>query len=128
MTYMNPEQKQPPKGFGKLPLTDLIIIALAVFVIFRVPWNNMNSFHYLLFFLLLLCIMLRMSNARKVRMNEIEKARRNAEAEMQTPLLPADEPSVTEPSADENANAEPSADETSVQKTETPPDQQSPQA
>lgn len=85
----------------------------------------MNSFHYLLFFLLLLCIMLRMSNARKMRMKEIEKARRNAEAEIQTPLLPTDNASDTEPSADENSDAKPSADEISVQETETPPDQQS---
>lgn len=61
---MNNEQKPTP-GRKKIPPKDLIIIALGVFIVFRIPWNNMNSFHYLLLFLFILCMMLRWSNMRK---------------------------------------------------------------
>ena len=44
---------------------DMLLIALAVLVLVRVDWRHMNSFHYLILFLLVLCFMLRWSNMRK---------------------------------------------------------------
>ena len=43
----------------------MLLIALAVLVLVRVDWRHMNSFHYLILFLLVLCFMLRWSNMRK---------------------------------------------------------------
>lgn len=57
-------QNRPPQR-KKVPPKDLLLIALAILVIFRVDWGNMNSFHYLILFLLILCFMLRWSNMRK---------------------------------------------------------------
>lgn len=57
-------QNRPPQR-KKVPPKDLLLIALAILVIFRVDWGNMNSFHYLILFLLVLCFMLRWSNMRK---------------------------------------------------------------
>lgn len=66
----------PQKKRRKLTLTDIILYALAVFMLFRVPWNNMNSFHYMLFFLFILCLMLRFSNMRKAAIKEIALQRK----------------------------------------------------
>lgn len=41
----------------------------------------MNSFHHLLLFLYILCVMLRITNIRKVKMREMEMARKKAERE-----------------------------------------------
>lgn len=59
---------------------DLILIALAILVMFRVDWSNMNSFHYLILFLLILCFMLRWSNMRKEAQRQ-ELLKRKAEYE-----------------------------------------------
>lgn len=85
----------PQKKKRTLTLTDLILYALAVFMLFRVPWNNMNSFHYMLFFLFILCLMLRFSNMRKAAMREIALQRKKEAEEaaakaQQTALLTDD--------------------------------------
>ena len=58
----------------------MLLIALAVLVIVRIDWHNMNSFHYLILFLLILCFMLRWSNMRKDAKRE-ELLKRKAEYE-----------------------------------------------
>lgn len=78
---MNTDQQngQRPRRKKTSP-TDIIMMVLGIMILFRTPWNNMNSFHYLLFFLYALCIMLRITNLRKERMNQMEAERRKAEA------------------------------------------------
>lgn len=75
----NHPQNTPPKR-KKMAPRDLILIALAILVMFRVDWSNMNSFHYLILFLLILCFMLRWSNMRKEAQRQ-ELLKRKAEYE-----------------------------------------------
>ena len=65
-----------------MALRDLILIALAILVMTRIDWANMNSFHYLILFLLVLCFMLRWSNMRKdaMRKQKMEEYRAAMEA------------------------------------------------
>lgn len=78
----NQTPNTPPQR-KRIPPKDLILIALAVLVIFRVDWANMNSFHYLILFLLILCFMLRWSNMRKdaIKKQNMERYRAQYEAE-----------------------------------------------
>lgn len=84
----NHTQNRPPQR-KNIPPKDLLLIALAVLVIFRVDWGNMNSFHYLILFLLFLCFMLRWANMRKEaqrkEMMERYKAAQEAEKATQEP-------------------------------------------
>lgn len=75
----NNTQNRPPQR-KKMAPKDLILIALAILVMFRVDWSNMNSFHYLILFLLFLCFMLRWSNMRKEAQRQ-ELLRKKAEYE-----------------------------------------------
>ena len=71
----------------------MLLIALAVLVLVRVDWRHMNSFHYLILFLLVLCFMLRWSNMRKdARRQELLKKKAEYEAAQQqtTEDAPAD--------------------------------------
>ena len=72
---------KPPTQRKQRSLTDLILFAAAIFLLFYIPWRDMNSFHHLLLFLYILCVMLRITNIRKVKMREMEMARRKAERE-----------------------------------------------
>ncbi len=65
----------------KMATSDLILIGLAVLVMFRIDWANMNSFHYLILFLLFLCFMLRWSNMRKTAIRQQMRERYKAEFE-----------------------------------------------
>lgn len=58
----------------------------------------MNSFHYLLFFLYVLCLMLRFSNLRKERMYQMAVEKRKAEA-----AAKAQASNMDETAADANA-------------------------
>lgn len=73
-------------------VTDLILFAAAIFLLFYIPWKEMNSFHHLLLFLYILCVMLRITNIRKVKMREMEMARRKAEREQEAAALTNSQP------------------------------------
>lgn len=77
----NTQNPRPQKQRKKIPPKDIILIALAVLVMFRIDWANMNSFHYLILFLLLLCFMLRWSNMRKENQRKQAMLQRQAELE-----------------------------------------------
>ena len=64
----------------------MLLIALAVLVLVRVDWRHMNSFHYLILFLLVLCFMLRWSNMRKdARRQELLKKKQNMRQHSSSP-------------------------------------------
>lgn len=90
----------------KLSPTDLILYALAVFMLFRIPWNNINSFHFLILFMFLLCMMLRFSNLRRAKIREFALKRKQEEeaARAQQNTLPTD--NVQETPAEMTASAE----------------------
>lgn len=118
-------QNRPPQR-KKVPPKDLLLIALTILVIFRVDWGNMNSFHYLILFLLFLCFMLRWSNMRKdaqrKQMMEQYKAAQEAANAAQDPApltgetaVPAEDVSSDNeavPTEEPAAEAEPSAEKT----------------
>ncbi len=79
----NSPQPTPPRRKQMAP-RDMLLIALAVLVLVRVDWRHMNSFHYLILFLLVLCFMLRWSNMRKdARRQELLKKKAEYEAAQQ---------------------------------------------
>lgn len=63
----------------KITLTDLILFLAAIFIMLRTPWGHMESFDHLILFLYALCVLLRISNLRKMRMREMEIERKKAE-------------------------------------------------
>lgn len=88
---MNNQRPNPPRK--KIKPTDLILFAVAIFLLFMPPWGNTNSYHRLMLFLYFLCVLLRFSNIRKQKMREFEHKRKMEErAAMQqaTEALPAD--------------------------------------
>lgn len=93
---MNNQRPNPPRK--KIKPTDLILFAVAIFLLFMTPWGNTNSYHRLMLFLYFLCVLLRFSNIRKQKMREFEHKRKMEErAAMQqaTEALPADTAEAT---------------------------------
>lgn len=74
---MNNQRPNPPRK--KIKPTDLILFAVAIFLLFMTPWGNTNSYHRLMLFLYFLCVLLRFSNIRKQKMREFEHKRKMEE-------------------------------------------------
>lgn len=74
---MNNQQPNGPKR--NIKLADLVLFAVAIFLIFMTPWGNTNSYHHLMLFLYVLCVLLRISNIRKQKIREFEHKRRMEE-------------------------------------------------
>ena len=91
--------QKPKSNKKKFSLTDIILILLGLFVLIRTPWANMNSFHYLLFFLYIFCIMMRITNMRKKNARK-EKSQQQEDASTST----AEEKSAA-PTADSTEEA-----------------------
>lgn len=88
---MNNQRPNPPRK--KIKPTDLILFAVAIFLLFMTPWGNTNSYHRLMLFLYFLCVLLRFSNIRKQKMREFEHKRKmeeRAAMKQATEALPAD--------------------------------------
>lgn len=88
---MNNQRPNPPRK--KIKPTDLILFAVAIFLLFMTPWGNTNSYHRLMLFLYFLCVLLRFSNIRKQKMREFEhkrKMEKRAAMQQATEALPAD--------------------------------------
>ena len=62
---MNLKKPQSNPDKKKLSTADIVLIGVGLYVLIRTPWGNMNSFHYLLFFLYVFCMMMRLTNIRK---------------------------------------------------------------
>lgn len=105
-TQNNP-QPTPPRRKQMAP-RDMLLIALAVLVIVRVDWRHMNSFHYLILFLLVLCFMLRWSNMRKdARRQELLKKKAEYEAMQQQQQAAENTPAEEVPAEDMTVDGEP---------------------
>ena len=61
----------------------MLIVALAILVITRIDWGNLNSFHFLILFLMFLMLMLRWGNMRKeaVRKQAMERYKEQFETD-----------------------------------------------
>ena len=72
---------RPPRK--QLAPRDMMIVAIAILVITRIDFMNLNSFHILILFLLFLMLMLRWGNMRKeaVRRQAMERYRTEFETE-----------------------------------------------
>lgn len=103
----NTPQPTPPKRKPMAP-RDMLLIALAVLVLVRVDWRNMNSFHYLILFLLVLCFMLRWSNMRKdAKRQELLKKKAEYEAMQQQQHAAENAPAEEVPAEDMTVDGEP---------------------
>ena len=69
----NQMPNRPPKK--QMAPRDMMIVAIAILVITRIDFGNLNSFHLLILFLLFLMLMLRWANMRKeaVRKQAMER-------------------------------------------------------
>lgn len=95
----------------------MLLIALAVLVLVRVDWRHMNSFHYLILFLLVLCFMLRWSNMRKdARRQELLKKKAEYEATQQQAA--EDTPAEAVPAEDMTVDGAPVPAETPAEAAE----------
>ena len=115
----NNTQNRPPQR-KRIPTKDLLLILLTVLVIFRVDWRNMNSFHYLILFLLILCFMLRWSNMRKDAQRREMLARRQETEE--AAQASADEAETIPPEAISVEGEAISPEETAQNGTEEKPE------
>lgn len=105
-TQNNP-QPTPPRRKQMAP-RDMLLIALAVLVLVRIDWRHMNSFHYLILFLLILCFMLRWSNMRKdARRQELLRKKAEYEAMQQQKDAAADAPAEEIPTEDMTVDGAP---------------------
>ena len=85
---------------------DMLLIALAVLVMTRIDWAHMNSFHYLILFLLFLCFMLRWTNMRKEANRKQAMERYKAEMEAEAAKKAADAPAEEVPAEDVTVDGE----------------------
>lgn len=74
---MTNQRPNPPRK--NIKLADLVLFAVAIFLIFMTPWGNTNSYHRLMLFLYVVCVLLRFSNIRKQKMREFEHKRKMEE-------------------------------------------------
>ncbi len=72
---------RPPRK--QLAPRDMMIVAIAILVITRIDFMNLNSFHILILFLMFLMLMLRWGNMRKeaVRRQAMERYKNEFETE-----------------------------------------------
>lgn len=105
----------------------MILIALAVLVMTRVDWAHMNSFHYLILFLLFLCFMLRWSNMRKdaIRKQDMERYKAQFEAEAAKQRAAHLTDGAAETSADQTPAEEIPAEDVTVDGEAVPPQEES---
>lgn len=115
----NPNQT-PKSNKRKLSTTDIVLMLLGLFILIRTPWSNMSSFYYLLFFLYIFCIMMRITNLRKQFAKKEDQLRKEAEAKVEIQAAEKTEPTAL--SSSENNLSEESAPIT----TEEAPSEENP--
>ena len=119
---MTNQRPNPPRK--NIKLADLILFAVAIFLIFMTPWGNTNSYHRLMLFLYVVCVLLRFSNIRKQKMREFEHKRKMEErAAMQKAAeqLPGDHTAEAAPSDALPAQSTPVLPENTAEETQTEP-------
>lgn len=113
MTKMKMKTNPTNRTKKKVAPSDIVLMLMAVFLLFKTPWSNMEGFDFLLLFLYIFCMMMRLSNMRKHYAKEQAVAQAKAEQEAtlaldapvvinQDPveILPVESVSVEEPSND----------------------------
>ncbi|MDD4842804.1 MAG: hypothetical protein PHU31_00515 [Anaerotignum sp.] len=83
----------------KFAATDIILMFLGIFILIKSPWSNMNSFYYLLFFLYIFCIMMRITNVRKQNAKKEELQQKKLADELKA----LEEQSIDEPFSETTA-------------------------
>lgn len=74
---------KPPMPQKKNKVMDLILFAVAVYLLFTVHWGHTTSFDHLMLFLYALCVLLRISNIRKSGIREMERRKRMEQMQQQ---------------------------------------------
>lgn len=111
---------RPPRK--QLAPRDMMIVAIAILVITRIDFMNLNSFHILILFLLFLMLMLRWGNMRKeaVRRQAMERYRNEFETEQAKKYADqvAAEAEAKAAATEEEPAAETPVEDTTEEKTE----------
>ena len=111
---------RPPRK--QLAPRDMMIVAIAILVITRIDFMNLNSFHILILFLLFLMLMLRWGNMRKeaVRRQAMERYRNEFETEQAKKYADqvAAEAEAKAAATEEEPAAETPVEDTTEKKTE----------
>ena len=111
---------RPPRK--QLAPRDMMIVAIAILVITRIDFMNLNSFHILILFLLFLMLMLRWGNMRKeaVRRQAMERYRTEFETEQAKKYADqvAAEAEAKAAATEEEPAAETPVEDTTEEKTE----------
>jgi len=100
---------------------DMIIVALAVLVMTRINWGNMNSFHVLILFLLFLALMLRWGNMRKEAVRKQAMERYKAQFEAEAAKAAAAQAAAEATKEPDTETAEPTAEEETTATIEEAP-------
>lgn len=119
---MTNQRPNPPRK--NIKLADLVLFAVAIFLIVMTPWGNTNSYHRLMLFLYVVCVLLRFSNIRKQKMREFEHKRKMEErAAMQQAAeqLPAGHTAEAAPSDALPAQSVPVLPENTAEENQTEP-------
>lgn len=105
---MNLKKPQSNPDKKKLSTADIILIGVGLYVLIRTPWGNMNSFHYLLFFLYIFCMMMRLTNIRKQNSQREKMEQEKQRLALQTQEENKDEElaEIVEPKEKENSSAD----------------------
>lgn len=74
---------KPPMPQKKNKVMDLILFAVAVYLLFTVNWGHTTAFDHLMLFLYVLCVLLRISNIRKSGIREMERRKRMEQMQQQ---------------------------------------------
>ncbi|WP_352400271.1 hypothetical protein [Anaerotignum sp.] len=114
--------KTPNSNKRKLSTTDIVLMLLGLFILIRTPWSNMSSFYYLLFFLYIFCIMMRITNLRKQYAKKESQQRKEAEIKAEIQGAEKPEPIMTAPGETISTEEKPS------HTTEETPSQENPKS
>ena len=90
----------------QLSSRDLLIVALGIYVLTRIDWRHLNSFHALILFLLALMLMLRWANMRKNAVQKQSMNRYREQYEAEAKALPTETPAEEVSPADMTVDGE----------------------
>lgn len=88
---------KPPMPQKKNKVMDLILFAVAIYLLFTVNWGHTTAFDHLMLFLYVLCVLLRISNIRKSGIREMERRKRMEQMQQQKAEQSASENTANTP-------------------------------
>lgn len=108
---MSTSNQSPNSNKRKFVTSDVILIALAIYIVIRTPWNNLQPHNLILFLLLVIGFIMRATNKQMPKKVKAAKARaQKAQEEAAAKALLASKNETIEGSTTEMADVVPSED------------------